>query len=186
MLGAVRLVVRCPRPAEEEACGAGIADRPSAGIVAQFEEQAAPAARDVRVEASIFDIGLGVHHPGRQRAATVPIRDAISGLVDVTNRGMPSAGRAAEGRLIGDAEPVNLRDDGVGRDAVAQLRSDVPHPRALRPASPQISRARLGPRRHPASLRHFRQNEGFPEHHKPPSPQIAYNYSVSSFVNCQK
>ncbi len=129
MLGAVRLVVRCPRPAEEEARRAGIADRPSAGIVGQFKKRAAPTARDIRVEASILDIGLGAHDPGRQRPFPVPVRRAISGcdLIQAANRlgCVPSARRAAEGRQIGDAEPVNLGDDGVGRDAVAQLRGDV-------------------------------------------------------------
>jgi hypothetical protein len=169
MLGAVRLVVRCLRPAEEEARGTGIAHRPSASIVGQFKERAAPAARDIRVEASILDIGLGVHDPGRQRPFAVPVRRAISGcdLIQAANRlgCLPFARRAAEGRQIGDAEPVNLGDDGVGRDAVAQLRCDVPHPRALRPPSPQISRARLGPRRDPAGFRRSQQNQRCLEHY---------------------
>src|SRR5262249_60866796 len=63
VLGAVRLVAQRLRPAGTR--GSRITDRPSAGIIAQFEERAALAARDARVGADSADLGLGIGRPER-------------------------------------------------------------------------------------------------------------------------
>src|SRR5262249_61299006 len=72
VLGAVWFVAKRLRSAEEEAGGPRIADRPPAGIILQFEQRAALAARDARVGADSFDIGTGIDDPGRQRAFPEP------------------------------------------------------------------------------------------------------------------
>src|SRR5262249_6948992 len=70
--GAVRLVAKRLRSAEEEARGPRIADRPPAGIILQFEQRAALAARDARGGADSLDIRPGIDDPGRQRCFPEP------------------------------------------------------------------------------------------------------------------
>src|SRR5215470_15579538 len=111
VLGAVRLVAQRLRPAEEETTGSRITDRPSAGIIAQFEERTALAARDARVGANGLDIGLGIDDPGRQRPFPEPPSGArcVYGPIGGTRAGcVPSAGRAAVGRELGNPEAMDL------------------------------------------------------------------------------
>ncbi len=149
MRGAVRLVAKRLRPAEEEARGPRIADRPAAGFIVQFGQRAALAARDARVGADGLDMGLGIDDPGRQRPFPEPPGGGLCVYGPIGGTGVryvASAGCAAVGRPVGNAEAMNLPDDGVVGDAMAQFRGDLPYPRALRPASPQNARALLRPR----------------------------------------
>jgi hypothetical protein len=149
VLGTVRLVAEPLRSAEEEARGFRITDRPSAGIIAQFEERTALAARDTRVGPHSLHVGSCVYDPGRQRPFPEPIAGAlwVHGPISGTRAGcVPSAGRAAVRRELGNAKAMNLGDPRVVRDAMAQFRGDLPYPRALRPTSPQNARALLRPR----------------------------------------
>src|SRR5262249_61438548 len=77
VLGAVRPVAKRLRPAEEEAGGPRIADRPAAGFIVQFEQRAALAARDARVGVNSLDIGLGIDDPGRRRSFPEPPDGAL-------------------------------------------------------------------------------------------------------------
>src|SRR5262249_49038748 len=139
--GATKTFPRWKRaPLEEEARGPRIADRPAAGFIVQFEQRAALAARDARVGADGLDIGPGIDHPRRQRSFPEPPGGArcVYGLIGRTRVGcVAPAGCAAVGRPVGNAEAMNLPNDGVVGDAMAQFRGDLPHPCALRPAPPQ-------------------------------------------------
>src|SRR5262249_34738413 len=144
VLGAVRLVGHRLRPAEEEAGGPRIADRPAAGFIVQFEQRAALAARDARVGPNGLDIGLGIDDPGRQRSFPEPPGGALCvyGRIGGTGVGcVASAGCAAVGRLVGDAEAMNLPPDGVVGDAMAPFPGDLPPPPALRHTSPPNTRS---------------------------------------------
>jgi len=136
VLGAVRFVAQRVRSAEEEARGFRITDRPSAGIIAQFEERTALAARDTRVGVNGLDVGLGIDDPGRQRPFPEPPGDArrVHGPTGGERVGCgASAGCAAVGRELGNAEAMNLPDDGVVGDAMAQIPRRCPVPARLAP-----------------------------------------------------
>src|SRR5262249_34457519 len=128
VLGAVRLVAKRPRSAEDEARGPRIADRPAAGIMGQFERGAALAARDARVGTDSLDVGLGIDDPGRQRSFPEPPGGALCvyGPIGGTRVGcVASAGRAAVRRKRGNPEAMDLGDDGVAGDAMTQFRGDL-------------------------------------------------------------
>src|SRR5206468_2383287 len=182
--GTVRLVAQRLRSAEEEARGFRITDRPSAGIIAQFEERAARAARDARVGVNSLDMGLGIDDPSRRRPFPEPPGDArcVYGPIGGARVGCgASAGRATVGRSVANAEAMNLPDDGVVGDAMAQFRGDVPYPRALRPTSTQNARALLRPRRHQAWPRRSRKAGRSLQHHASPDNGHpgGYNYIKS-------
>src|SRR5262249_29363856 len=121
MRGAVRLVAKRVRSAEEEeARGPRIGARPAAGFIVQFEQRAALAARDARVGADSLDIGPGIDDPGRQRSFPEPPGGArcVYRLIGRTRVGcVAPAGCAAVGRPVGNAEAMNLPNDGVVGDA---------------------------------------------------------------------
>src|SRR5262245_35886108 len=77
VLGAVRSIQDRLRPAEEEAGRPRIADRPSAHMLAQFEQRAAAAAWDTRVRARHLDVRLCAYDPGRRRPFAEPIQGAM-------------------------------------------------------------------------------------------------------------
>src|SRR5262249_47180979 len=125
VLGAVRLVAKRLRSAEEEARGPRIADPPAAGGIVQFEQRAALAGRDARVGTDSLDVGLGIDDPGRRRSFPEPPGGALCGYGPIggTRVGcVAPAGCAAVGRPVGNAEAMNLSDDGVVGDAMAQFR----------------------------------------------------------------
>jgi len=65
MRRAVKLAAQRLRAAEEEIRVAGIADRPTAGTAGQFEERPALRQWNIRLDAGIVDVRLGLDHPGR-------------------------------------------------------------------------------------------------------------------------
>ena len=65
MRRAVKLAARRLRAAKEEIRMAGIADRPTAGTSGQFEERPALRQWNIRIDARIVDVRLGLDHPGR-------------------------------------------------------------------------------------------------------------------------
>src|SRR5262249_62160819 len=116
VLGAVRLVAKRLRSAEEEARGPRIADRPPAGIILQFEPRTALAGRDARVGADNLDIGPGIDDPGRQRSFPEPPGSArcVYGSIGGTRVGCKaSAGCAAVRRKRRNPESMDLGDDRV-------------------------------------------------------------------------
>src|SRR5262249_3809027 len=150
VLGAVRLVAKRLRSAEEEARGPRIADRPAAGFIVQFEQRAALAARDARVGADSLDGGLGIDDPGRQASCPEPPGGALCVYGSLGGRRVgcvAPAGGAAIRRKRGNPEAMDLGDDGVAGDAVTQLRGDLAHAGASAPASPQQPDALRRPRR---------------------------------------
>src|SRR5262249_59253126 len=97
VLGAVRLVAKRLRFAEEQAGGPRIADQPPAGIILQFEQRAALAARDARVGADSLDIGPGIDDPGRQRSFPEPpgVARCVYGPIGGARGGWQAATRRA-------------------------------------------------------------------------------------------
>jgi hypothetical protein len=149
VLGAVRPIQYRLRPAKEEVGRPRIADRPSAHMLAQFEQRAPLAARDTRVRARHLDMRFSAYDPGRRRPLAEPICGAMPAQEPVGGTRVGSvtpAGCAAVGRQTSDAEAMDFGDDRVGGNAVPQFGGDLAHPRALRPASPQQPQARLRPR----------------------------------------
>jgi hypothetical protein len=64
---AVELAAQRLRTAKEEIRMAGIADRPAAGTLGQLEKRTALRQWNIRIDARIVDVRLGLDHPGRGR-----------------------------------------------------------------------------------------------------------------------
>jgi hypothetical protein len=114
--------------AEEEIGATGIADRPPASAVAQFEQRAALRGRDIGIHERIVDVGRGVPDPGRELTLTVRelalaarelAADILLPLHHKTRIIALGPPRAAIGRHFHDAEAVNLSEHGTTADAGA-------------------------------------------------------------------
>jgi hypothetical protein len=67
MRRAVKLAAQRLRAAEEEIRMAGIADRPAAGTLGQFEKRPALRPWNIRIDAGIVYVRLGLDHPRWRR-----------------------------------------------------------------------------------------------------------------------
>lgn len=142
--------------AEKEIGATGIADRPPASAVAQFEQRAALRGRDIGINERIVDVGLGVPDPGRELTLAVrelaPAAREIAGDILLAlhhKTGIIALGppRTAIGRHLHDAEAVNLSEHGTTADAGAQFPRDALGRGALRPKRSHELDAFVGPRR---------------------------------------
>jgi hypothetical protein len=149
MRSAVRFAGNRRCATKEEIGIGGIAHRPSACAVIQFEKRTALLQRNAGIAAWVIDIGLGVYHPVRQQLLLPgsDVRRRCS-LSDVENFSRRLCGaRATMWRRLADAEPVNLPEHGAAADAVAQFAGDLPGGRAFRPPGFQAFDAVARPRR---------------------------------------
>ena len=151
--GAMRRAVGLARErfsaAEEEIGATGIADRPPASAVVQFEQRAALRGRDIRIHERIVDVGLGVPDPGRELplAARELAGDIVLALHHKTGIIALGPPRTAIGRHLRDAEAMNLSEHGTTADAGAQFPRDALGRGALRPKRSHELDAFVGPRR---------------------------------------
>jgi hypothetical protein len=154
--GAMRCAVKLAAPglraAKEEIRMAGIADWPTAGTGGQFEERPALRKWNIRIDARIVDVRLGLDHPGGGQPVLAGKNPAEEALDPLLLAGAAPASpfevgatHPRSGREFSKPEPMNLPEHGTATDAAAQLAGNSPGCHALRPSRLQMRDARIRP-----------------------------------------